>query len=100
MALQEIEIQTPTEQNFVVPYGKRNITFDLRYNSYDGYWFIDLSESGTQLLNGARLTIQSNAIFDSLKLGKLYLIDKLAGLTTVPIVKTDLGIRTILTRDF
>lgn len=99
--LEVIEINSPTDQDLVVAYGDRDITLELRWNDVLNYWYINIKENESYIATGiSAAATDSNLLYDRWKLGKLYLIDTLQGETSLPIVKSDLGKRLALTRDY
>ena len=98
--LEVIEISNPVEQDLIVAYGDRDITLEVRWNDVLNYWYFNLKENDVYIVSGLSGTaINTNILYDELKLGKLYLIDT-AENTSVPIVKEDLGKRLALTREY
>lgn len=99
--LEVIEINSPTEQDLVVAYGDREITIEVRWNDILNFWYFNLKENEKYIATGiSGVAVNSNLLYDRLKLGKLYLIDTLQGSTNSPIVKSDLGKRLALTREY
>lgn len=95
-----IPIDTAEDQNKVVIYGDRSIEFRIRWNEKSLLWTLSLYENEVPLLCGISMALNSNLLYDRLKLGKLYLIDTLYQKTTKPVSKSDLGNRLILGRIF
>lgn len=98
--LEIIELNGSDEQNVSVTYGDRTIVIELKWNDTLSMWYLNLKEDDAYLAEGVTMTPNSNLIYDKFKLGKLYAIDTKQGLTTDPIVKSDLGTRLALARDF
>ena len=99
--LEVIEIENPIEQDLNVSYGDRDITMELRWNDILNYWFINLKENDTYIATGISCSaINSNLLYDTFNLGKLYLLDTEQGVNNNPIVKNDLGKRLALVRDY
>lgn len=100
MAIEIIEIENPVEQDLSVPYGDRNIVIELRWNPLLNYWYFNMKENNMYIISGVTVQLNCNLIYDTLGLGKLYVIDTQQGTTDAPITKTDLGKRLALARDF
>lgn len=98
--LEVIEISSPIEQDLVVAYGDRNITFELRWNDTLSYWYLNIKENNEYIAAGISFTsVNTNLLYDKYELGKLYLIDT-ASNPNQPYTKADLGKRLALTRDY
>lgn len=100
MALEIIEIENAKDQNLVVSYGSRSIIFEIKWNELLNYWYFNIKENGAYIASGLTMVVNTNLLYDKFQLGKLYLIDTLQGQTTAPIVKTDLGTRLALAREY
>ena len=100
MALEIINITSPTEQSKNVMYGDRKIRFHIRWNGIKNHWFLDIYENDTPLYIGVTMSVNSNLLYDRLGIGKLFLIDTKYGTTSDPIKKEDLGTRLQLARLF
>ena len=99
--LEVIEIGSPTEQDLIVAYGDRDITIEVRWNDILNYWYFNLKEQEEYIASGISGTaFNTNLLYDKFKLGKLYLIDTLEGETNSPVLKSDLGKRIALVRDY
>lgn len=96
-----IEISNPVEQDLIVSYGDREITIELRWNDILSYWYINLKEKDSYIASGISITaVNSNLLYDTYNLGKLYVVDTEQGLNNSPIVKSDLGKRLALVREY
>ena len=99
--LEVIEISNAIEQDLIVSYGDRIITYEIRWNDILNYWYINVKENNAYIASGISCTaINSNLLYDRLNLGKLYMVDTEIGTNTSPIVKTDLGKRLALMREY
>ena len=99
--LEVIEISSPEEQDLIVAYGEREITFELRWNDILSYWYLNVKENDTYIASGISCTaLNSNLLYDKFNLGKLYLVDTEQGVNSNPVVKSDLGKRVALIRDY
>lgn len=98
--LEILEIRVPEEQSISVTYGSRNIVYELKWNDVYNTWYFNIKEDDVYIATGITMSINCNLLYDKFKLGKLYLIDTLQGETTDPIVKSDLGDRLALAREW
>lgn len=98
--LEVIEISTPIEQDLIVAYGDRNITFEFRWNDVLNHWYFNIKENDEYIAAGISCTsVNTNLLYDTYMLGKLYLIDTTPTVNQ-PYTKADLGKRLALTRDY
>lgn len=98
--LEIIEIENPTEQSLVVPYGNRSIVYELKWNDILGHWYFNIKENDQYIATGLTMSLNTNLLYNKFNLGALYLIDTQQDQTDKPIVKSDLGTRLALAREY
>ena len=98
--LEILEIKTPEEQNISVTYGDRTILYEIKWNDVHNVWYFNIKENDEYIATGITMSLNCNLLYDKFGLGKLYLIDTMQGETTDPIVKSDLGTRLALAREW
>lgn len=98
--LEIIEIENPTEQNIVVSYGTRSIIYEIKWNDISNHWYFNIKENDRYIATGLTMSINTNLLYNKFNLGTLYLIDTKQGQTDEPIVKSDLGTRLALAREY
>lgn len=98
--LEIIEIENPTEQNIVVSYGTRSIIYEIKWNDISNHWYFNIKENDQYIATGLTMSINTNLLYNKFNLGTLYLIDTKQGQTDEPIVKSDLGTRLALAREY
>lgn len=99
--LEVIEISNAEEQDLVVSYGDRDITIEVRWNDVLNFWYFNLKEFSEYIATGISGTaINANLLYDKFNLGKLYLLDTEMETNSNPIVRSDLGKRLALVREY
>lgn len=98
--LEILEITNAEEQNLSVTYGNRTIVYELKWNDVHNVWYLNIKENDSYIATGITMSVNANLLYDKYKLGKLYLIDTLQGTANAPIVKSDLGERLALAREY
>lgn len=99
--LEVIEISNAEEQDLVVSYGDRDITIEVRWNDVLNFWYFNLKEFSEYIATGISGTaINANLLYDKFNLGKLYLLDTQRDTNSNPIVRSDLGKRLALVREY
>jgi hypothetical protein len=98
--MEYIKTNVGVEQDLIINYKDQRLRFEIKFNDYFNYWFIDIFDD---ILNTPIMyAIKIKLIYDcfnglGLNLGELYLIDTINDNSTYDI-KTDFGNRLKLAR--
>ena len=97
---QTIKTNVGIEQDLIISYGSVTYRFEIKYNDYFSYWFIDIfiDDTNEVIVSGVKLKL----IYDcfnglGINLGELYLVDTINDGSAID-MKTDFGERLKLQR--
>jgi len=103
MTIETIKLATGAEQEITILYGEINYRFEIAFNDFKEYWFVDVynDDTGDQIAMGMPLYLHKDAFAERgyLGLGKLLLIDSEPENTDAINIKDDLGDRIQLVRE-
>jgi len=100
--MEYIKTNVGVEQDLIITYNYVSYKFEIKFNDYYQYWFIDIYNDTTNILIAAGIKLK--LVYDcflglGLNLGGLYLIDTIDDGSAYNI-KTDFGDRLKLARVF